>query len=85
MNSYKNKIYYDEKIIIYKIHELWYYDRFTNIVINKIEPKLPLPKCVSHIQIDFNDNIKDYIPNSVTHLTFGYDLIKILKVVFQYQ
>src|SRR5579872_4878071 len=76
----KDKIYFDE-LITYtkKINYLWYFDRFTNIIIYDITQKLP--KSVKHITFGnyFNQDIRDYIPHSVTHLYFKDDFNKDIK------
>src|SRR5688572_14969247 len=66
----KNKIIYNNKIKYNKINHLWYYDRFINVVVNKITI---LPKLITHLTFGylFNQDIKGSIPESVTHLTFG--------------
>ena len=53
------------------ISYLDYYDRFTNLYIFNFDMKLP--ECIHKIIFDddFNQSIKDCIPNSVTHLSFG--------------
>src|SRR5579872_6228717 len=70
----KDRIYYDDVIDIDKILILWYYDRFTNVRTDVIP--LKFPKLITHMvfypSYGKYVNLKDRIPNSVTHLTFGY-------------
>ena len=66
LDSLKDKTYYDDDIIINEINHLWYFDRFTHVICYNIN--LELPKFVTHIEFNENDNIKDCIPNTVTHL-----------------
>src|SRR5579872_2711480 len=69
----KDKIYYNKPVYSHIIHKLWYYDRFTNIMV--IDTGIKLPKFINTLEFDMcfdNQDIKDCIPNSVTHLTFGH-------------
>src|SRR5579872_3691428 len=76
----KDKIYYCDKVNIYKIHDIWYFDRFTNITryspdVDYYYYKPKLPKSINHLIFSNNfsgkNMIKGRIPNSITHLTFG--------------
>lgn len=73
LHNLKNKIYYEDIINVKNIYELWYFDRFKNIIIDNLEYKLP--KSLNQLTFceTFNNNIKEYIPDSVSHLTFGND------------
>ena len=70
LHGFKSKIFLNDRIFINKITQLWYFDRFTNIITNQLGY---IPN-ISHVTFGnyFNQNIKDCIPASVTHLTFGY-------------
>src|SRR5579872_7564383 len=61
----KDKINYDDEINIDRIHQLWYYDRFTNIMAHHLLYKFP--KSITHLEFDdkFDQNIKECIPTSV--------------------
>ena len=69
----KNRTYYDKRIAFHKIYKLWYYDRFTNIVVGKSGQKYKLPTSIIKLTFrwNFKNNIKEYIPNSITHLTLS--------------
>ena len=118
MHLLKNTVKYNDATRLGEIINLWYYDQFTNIIveenniindyhvsqflmqiqtyycrtnhsliddIEKIKfKKLLLPKNVSHLTFGskINQDIKDCIPSSVTHLTFDINLIKASKIVF---
>ena len=75
----KDKICYEDKIVIGEILTLWYYDRFTNISIELFNRKLPT--LITHLTIgrNFKQDIIDCIPNSVTHLTFGDSFSQTIK------
>src|SRR5579872_4241728 len=78
-HSLKNEIIYHDCIDIDKIHHLWYYDRFTKLVVHNIQHHIP--KSVTHLTFgdNFNQNIKDCIPDSVTHLTFSDEFDQDIK------
>jgi hypothetical protein len=70
-NEYTQKSYFDCLIKCNRdMKYLPYYDRFTNLWLNN---KYELPLFIRKITFAhfFDDNIKGYIPGSVTHLTFG--------------
>src|SRR5579872_2704116 len=77
----KDKIYYDKKIRLRKICNLWYYDNFTNIIVGNTSYKYKLPKSVNHLTFywEFNKDVKGYIPNSITHLTLGDNFNRDIK------
>src|SRR5579872_245517 len=73
LHTFKNKIYYDEMKHITKIYNLSYYDMFKNIQVDGLDHKLP--KYVTHLSFEkystFDEDIRNKIPNTITHLTFG--------------
>src|SRR5579872_5262412 len=72
LHSLKNKIYYDEEVMVSDIHNLLYYDRFRNVM---VENAYKLPKSVTHVTLTYyfkDDDIEGLIPDSVTHLTFSH-------------
>src|SRR5579872_5826154 len=77
LHSLKNddKISYNNKIRLNKIRNLWYYDRFTNVIANNT--RYPLPKAITHLTFGrrFNNSINGFITNTLTpcltHLKFG--------------
>src|SRR5579872_1016020 len=73
LHALKDKIYYEDMIDIDKIHNLWYFDKFTNVLIYDTNITYKFPMFVTHIIFGpyYNKNVKGLIPNSVTHLTFG--------------
>ena len=79
LHSLKNKVYYNDIInldnkrtILYESYQdLWYFDQFTNIMINNFTHKLPKSITYLKFNMTFNQCIKDHIPNTVTHLMFG--------------
>ena len=80
-HKYKNKIYYNDDTWLDKIDKLWYYNNFTSIMCNHSYNRI-FPKHIRKLHYDglfdnentINKNtINKYtVPNSVTHLTFGY-------------
>src|SRR5579872_7065492 len=68
LHSLKDKIYYKDEIDIKKIHQLWYFDKFTNIIVDNFA--YILPKSINRLKLNcpFNINIKGKLPNSITHL-----------------
>ena len=71
MHILKSKIFFNDYVHINNIFDIWYFDRFTHIITDRL---VKYPKCLTHLTFgdDFNQDIKDCIPISVTHLTFGY-------------
>src|SRR5438046_1361923 len=67
LHSCKSKIKFTDSVFINRITNIWYFDQFTNIKANNI---CTYPKSITTLTID---NIRKRIPDSVTHLTFGYD------------
>ena len=45
----KDRINYDTKIKLYKICKLWYYDRFTNIIVSNSTRNYNLPKSIINL------------------------------------
>jgi len=87
MTRLKNKFAYHERIFIEKITSLQYFDNFECVSVCEttyICPKnakrvyfvaytTDIPSFVTHLTFsDFNEPIKNIIPESVTHLTFEY-------------
>jgi hypothetical protein len=68
----KSKIFFNNPVWMSRINNIWYFDRFTNIVTDQLSG---YPKCITHLTfgIFFDQDIKDCIPISVTHLTFGWN------------
>ena len=60
----KNKVYFNGQILISKITHLWYFDRFTNIMVLEIHF---FPKFIANLTFgdDFNQPIRNSIPESV--------------------
>src|SRR5579872_94757 len=81
LHSLKNKVDYDIEIKLNKIHKLWYYDRFINVIVNKHNYKYKLPKSITHLTFDnsFDCDIMNYIPNTITHLKFGHNFNQSIK------
>jgi hypothetical protein len=79
-NNYKliNNILFTDQVDITKIINLKIYNKFTNIICDKI---YSFPIHIKKITFDtyFNEQIKECIPNSVTHLTFGYKFNQKIK------
>src|SRR6476620_2856327 len=67
------RLLFNDPINKSKIMNLFYYNRFTNILSDQNTINFPL--CITKLTFDkyFNQNIKGVIPSSVTHLTFGRD------------
>ena len=67
----KCSIYFDKEIHIDKIRKLYFFNKFTNILVDEL---VTLSLSVTHLTFShkFNQNINDCIPSSVTHLTLGY-------------
>ena len=66
-----NNTYFEDKIHYEVIQNLWYINRFRNLIIDDTNS---IPAGITHLTFGdrfFNQDIKDYIPSSVTHLTFG--------------
>ena len=76
---FKSKLQYDDKIIVNRIKNLWYYDRFTNIEIDMLIHKFP--KMITKLTLGpyFNYKINEYIPKSITHLTCGISFDQSIK------
>ncbi len=66
----KSKIFFNESISMKKIMNIWYFDRFTNIITNPVDI---YPKCILRLEFgyNFNSDIKNCILPNVTHLNFG--------------
>src|SRR5579872_4220672 len=81
LHSLKDKIHYHDIVYIGKIYHLWYYDRFTHVIVNYIQYKLP--NSITHLTFDdyFNTTINEYIhiPKTMTHLTFGWEFNQNIK------
>src|SRR5579872_6900445 len=77
LQQLKNKVQYNEKISLNKIRRLPYYNMFLNVIIqddNILNNNLcfKLPNAITHLTLDISGTCnKDYIPVTITHLTFG--------------
>jgi len=62
-----------DSININKIIGTIRYNKYTNIIINKLDNGFRFPLLITHLTFGyyFNQPINDAIPSSVTHLTFG--------------
>src|SRR5579872_5207198 len=83
LHNMKNKVHYDEIINIDVIHELSYYDMFTNVRVCKshFKNRTILPNSITHLtfESDVNKDINNYLPDTITHLTFGNDFNQDIK------
>ena len=70
MHQLTSRVFFNDQIQIKKIINIWYFDRFTNIITDQLDV---YPKCISHLTFGhrFDKNINGCIPPSTTHLTFG--------------
>ena len=73
----KDSIYYKSKINYEKVKNLWYANKFTNLILDE---KIIL-KGVTRLTFGFkfNQDIKYCISSLVTHLTFGYKFNQNIK------
>jgi len=78
-NISKCNFYFTELININKISGSTWFDRFINIFIK--DDMCALPLFTKYLTFDtwFNQNIKNKIPNSVTHIAFGEDFQYLTK------
>ncbi len=67
-----------------EIFKTKYYNNFTTLVVDDVK-YLKIHQNVKYLTFgySFDQDIKGYIPNSVTHLILDINLIIILKDVFQ--
>lgn len=50
LHDLKNDVYYENIVAIRIIHQLWYFDRFTNAIISELDSKLPKSKIIFMIR-----------------------------------
>src|SRR5579872_7033787 len=68
---FKTKIFFNDCVYIDKIMLLSYFDRFTSVVVNDTQYKLPTSCTILVFNDDFNGDIEGYIPNGITCVVFG--------------
>jgi len=78
MDFLKNFLWFNDQAMHYRVVNLSYFDRFTNMYICG---KVMLPKNIKRITfgILFDESIVGYIPSTVTHLLFSCGFNKPIK------
>ena len=52
MHILKSKIFFNDYVHINNIFDIWYFDRFTHIITDRL---VKYPKCLTHLMLSLND------------------------------